>query len=380
MKKARFLFVLIGILMAFFFVMDASYELGLLLCFFFLLIGINGACCLFSGRDMTMQIHLPYSSEKGEEFKGSLMVSSYSLFPVWKGFVKIVCENTMTGEKEEFGCAFGVWPKGEAKSQFALTADYCGNYRFRVEEVRVFDMFGIFSVKRKVQTENTVLIFPKTEPINLTINAKDAYDMESFRYSDVVKGDDSSETFAIREYMAGDSMRKIHWKLTGKLDTIMVKESSFPIFNSMMLLLETGHEGGSLPKPEQMDAAMEVFLSVAEMYIRREMPFEIGFYDYEKELFYSERIETLEELWNLVPGMLKAERKKAANSAWYQYQASSGDRRFAHYIYVAADGSFGEVELFAESEAITILRCGEIPYQDGRHFTYTANNWKEELM
>lgn len=380
MKKARFLFILMWLVLSFVYIMDGSYDMGLILCFYLVMNLINAFLCLLSGRDMELKINLPYSSEKKKETCGFLEVVNKSFFPIWKGFAVIFYENTLTGENGQMSLPFALLPKGKTKTEFCFQADYCGECRFEVAKVTVFDMFGVFSGKRKYEANNTVFVFPKTEEIQLQISGKDAYDMESFRYSDVIKGDDSSETFAIREYMSGDSMRKIHWKLTGKLDTMMVKESSFPIFNSIMLILETGYEGEHRPNPNQMDAAVEVFLSVADMFIRQEMPFEIGFYDYEKEFFCTERIEAVEELWNMVPGILKARPKKVANSAYYQYQISCGDRRFAHYLYVAADGSFGEVELAAEQESIFILRCGETSIRDGNHLTFTTENWKEELL
>lgn len=39
-------------------------------------------------------------------------------------------------------------------------------------------------------------------------------------------GDDPGETYDIREYRSGDSIRQIHWKLSGKLDDIMIREKA----------------------------------------------------------------------------------------------------------------------------------------------------------
>ena len=51
--------------------------------------------------------------------------------------------------------------------------------------------------------------------------------MESFRYSGSRPGDDPGETFDIREYREGDSIRQIHWKLTGKMDRLIIREKVF---------------------------------------------------------------------------------------------------------------------------------------------------------
>lgn len=379
MKKAKFLFILIWLILAFVYIMDGSYEMGFVLVCYLFIHSINSVLCVLSGRDLVMCFQLPYSVEKEGIGRGILKIENQSLFPVAKGNAQIRYENRMTGESGRITLPFTVLPKGKTEARFDFVSEYCGECRFWIEKVQVFDMFGVFSGKRTQTGQGTCLIFPKTEEVAIQINERDAYDMESFRYSDVIKGDDPSETFAIREYMAGDSMRRIHWKLTGKLGQVMVKEPSFPVFNSMMLILETGYEK-EFPEPEKMNACVEVCLSIGEMLCRQETPFELGYYNYEKEFFYSQRVEHIEEIWTLVPGILKAGRKQAANSAYYQYQLNAGDRRFAHYMYVAADASFPDVELAAETEAITIIRCGEQPGRDGNRLTYSYDNWKEELL
>ena len=40
------------------------------------------------------------------------------------------------------------------------------------------------------------------------------------------KGNDPSEIFDIREYVPGDDIRSIHWKLSSKTDTLILKEAS----------------------------------------------------------------------------------------------------------------------------------------------------------
>ena len=50
----------------------------------------------------------------------------------------------------------------------------------------------------------------------LGILSREGFYMESFKYSKDRPGDDPGETYDIREYRSGDSIRQIHWKLSGK--------------------------------------------------------------------------------------------------------------------------------------------------------------------
>lgn len=61
------------------------------------------------------------------------------------------------------------------------------------------------------------------------------------------KGYDATEVFELREYQPGDSIRTIHWKLSEKFDTVLVREpsdtSSYDILCGLtqVLLLERSH-------------------------------------------------------------------------------------------------------------------------------------------
>ncbi len=366
MKKSRILCIALWVVLTFLYIMEGSYAMGLLLTFYVILCGASGILCLLSGKSIQVEVRMPYGMEKNTAAEAAIELRNASIFPVMKGEIAVAWENTLTGQKETILCPFGLMPKGVTTLSLSVETQYCGQLRGAATALNVSDVFGIFTRKRRVEASGNILIFPQQKENKPEISAKETYDMESFRYSQEHKGDDSSEIFDIREYVPGDSMRKIHWKLTGKLDTVMVKESSYPVFNSILLLLETGYEHEESPIPQKMDEAVELYCSIAGSFAEQNIPFEMGIFDYETESMCLHYIETTEEIWNMMPEVLSAGRRKAANSVYEQYLASSGNRHFAHYIYVAADSSFGNVEVAARTENITIIRCGDKQTSDKR--------------
>lgn len=50
----------------------------------------------------------------------------------------------------------------------------------------------------------------------------------------------SGEYFGIRPYVDGDSMKLIHWKLTGKTDEYMVKEVEVPMMRMPLIFSKQG--------------------------------------------------------------------------------------------------------------------------------------------
>lgn len=336
-KKHRFAYLLLLISACFLYVMNGRYELLFPIWLLLVLLICGKFLCVSGGRKLQIT---PEGNKEQNRTVQKIRIRNTSVIPVLQGELLLDWENALTGERGRYRLPFAAFPYGTTTETLVLPTMYCGAYRIRAEQLYIYDIFAVFRAKRNVKLETEFLIYPKTGALPLSLAERDVYDMESFRYSDEKSGDDANETFDIREYRAGDSIRKIHWKLTGKLDQVMIRESSYPVFHSILLLWETGYQEAALPLAKQLDAAMSVYLSIAEHLLEQKKTFEIGYFDYEKQLFRLERIEQSEELWNLVPELLKAGRAAAQQSAYEQYRLWYGAQRYAHYIYVTAKDSY----------------------------------------
>ena len=101
--------------------------------------------------------------------------------------------------------------------------------------------------------EARLTILPNLFPMDADMTARPAYadDGASDR-----RGEDRSEVYQLREYRPGDDIRQIHWKLSSKLDELILKEASQPESRSLLVFWDkrTG-------TPQQMDALAEVVSS-----------------------------------------------------------------------------------------------------------------------
>lgn len=60
--------------------------------------------------------------------------------------------------------------------------------------------------------------------MQLSFSDRSSVELDSDEYSMRHPGDDPSETFALREYVPGDRVRSIHWKLTEKTGEVIVRQ------------------------------------------------------------------------------------------------------------------------------------------------------------
>lgn len=86
--------------------------------------------------------------------------------------------------------------------------------------------------------ENSILIFPKPIFLHVLLTQRPKAIETGEIYDEQIRGEDVSETFDLREYQKGDSIRTVHWKLSGKTDDLLVREFSRPANYNTILLFE----------------------------------------------------------------------------------------------------------------------------------------------
>jgi uncharacterized protein (DUF58 family) len=227
---------------------------------------VSGAAVLVAARVITKKenlfvLLLPDICAKGEEISCKIICKQGAILFLFKISWALVCENLLTGEKEFF--RFEKISKKE--NEFVIQASHCGVLRIRGSEILTADPLGLFSRRiyfgaESSKTEAHIIIPPVGFAVAIP-PGQNAADHDSNEYSTTKAGTDVSEIFAIREYIPGDPIRGIHWKLTEKLDKVMVREFGLPIGNSVLLVLDTAP--GAEISPAGWDAAAELFYSAA---------------------------------------------------------------------------------------------------------------------
>lgn len=156
-----------------------------------------------------------------------------------KGILPVVpCEMTLQindvsrQEKEITTVEFWVCKKESNEQDFIVQFSRCGYYEVSLKQVLVSDFLGLTQGKGKVNSSQrtSVLVMPEPLSLYLTLNRKiDTSVGERDEFSMTKSGNDPSQVHDIRSYMDGDKMQAIHWKLSQKMDTLLVKELSLSL-------------------------------------------------------------------------------------------------------------------------------------------------------
>lgn len=130
----------------------------------------------------------------------------------------------------------------KAKRKIEITIPFIlsnvGEVAIEIEGVTIRDLFNIFERTINIHKGKRIIVYPKEFEAMIEHNMQSIslYGDEE-EYSSTTPGDDVSEIFQIREYIPGDRMQRVHWKMSMKQDSLLVKDYAAPLKNRLTLVL-----------------------------------------------------------------------------------------------------------------------------------------------
>ncbi|MBR3537476.1 MAG: DUF58 domain-containing protein [Eubacterium sp.] len=116
-----------------------------------------------------------------------------------------------------------------------------GLYRFSFDGFRIRDLIGVVSLAKKTSTTTEVVVYPQ-EGRGIRGNLSDMSRGMTESEETIKKGHDFSDVSDVREYIPGDKLMSIHWKLSAKRDILMVKDRVSMSDQQMVILAELSGE------------------------------------------------------------------------------------------------------------------------------------------
>lgn len=136
----------------------------------------------------------------------------------------------------------------------------CGEYEICFSHMYVYDLTRSVRIRINVNKRESILVLPRS--INLpTATPPSEGDSSKVSDGECIQGG-HTEPIDVREYIAGDSLRRIHWKLSSKSDELFVREFSDG-GNAVSFIfcdLEARHKNGNAPNTADLiscNAAVE---------------------------------------------------------------------------------------------------------------------------
>lgn len=330
-----------------------------------------------------VHIDIPGNCRKNQRIRGVLRIRKQGLLPLFKVEVELSVRNLMTGEVAVHHLITGLSGKSASELPFEIQSELCGCVQIAVTGIKAYDVTGIWKKGFITGAKAQMVVLPDTFAADIQLMPGLLSDNESIEYSGEKPGEDTSEIFGIREYMPGDNIKNIHWKLTGKCDELMVRLPSLPMENSILLMYETSDgadEAAADRMPQVYDALAEIFITLSQTLLHNNISHEIAWYDHSKSALVSFIIEQEEDLLGALGKILSSPHVPDEKSAYEHYVKEHGAIGKAHVVYITSIYS-GEFEAVSDEIRKTVIICSNTQTIAAENGQYQCNpdNYAQEL-
>lgn len=195
-----------------------------------------------------------------------------------------------------------VWmkPAGGNESRGILNSRYAGRVEARVEEFVVYDFFHIFCLRGCEKGSASVTVWPgfsEGEEQEELYSSVEGFPKEN---ESKRRGTDYNPDYEIREYVPGDELKTIHWKLSAKQSKLMVRERLATGREKINVVLPLGEERA------ENDELMEALYGLGRLLLQKEYPVQL-FWMGQAERLQTRFVAELGEFENTLGEILSAD-------------------------------------------------------------------------
>lgn len=306
---------------------------------------------VLSGKNL--RISMERTTQRSENPVVKVSISNPDIVPIASAEMEVQCTNLRTGETDSYMINERLLPKSTREVVLEIMPEHAGRYEISVASAVLTDPLGLSSRTVSCSDREYLTIIPELFDMQLTYGS-DAAMLESDRSADSRRGNDPGEVRAIREYVPGDPVRNIHWKLTEKIDKLLVKELGTPVTDQFLVILDTARE--ICREPEALEAVASVFASLTDTLRRDNMGLSIGWTDPETGRAVIRKISEETELTAAADEYLAV--PASMHSAFSRIERDIAERRYAHIVIVGSMIPEG-LDAIGNGCMVTVLMYGE---------------------
>lgn len=191
----------------------------------------------------------------------NLRVKNRSLCISYDLNTKLDVESPFYGDKN--GMIFSLPCRAHETYEHRIPVRYSMNgiYRYSIDSVTIRDMLGFVSLKKKMNSSAEVNVFPE-KTLRADFDMSDMNRGMTESEETMKKGHDFSDVTDVREYIPGDKLMSIHWKLSAKRDMLMVKDRVSMSDQQMVVMVDLAGTA------EQVDEVLTLAYAITQRLVQ----------------------------------------------------------------------------------------------------------------
>lgn len=278
MRKYRILYLMIMIFVLFCGLWGGGRLAPAVFLILIILPVFSGLRFYLSLGGLTFSFAGAHSSRFGRQPGLKLRLKCAFFSPAGNMKAEIICENLVFGTKEEISYLIEPGKAGEQEYDILLDTAVCGQRVIRLHEIVCYDLMGLFSGRKIIDEEFVCIVYPYEAKMYVSLQR----DMEREQPGDIYdgrrSGTDVSEVFGLREYREGDLLQSIHWKLSGKMRQLIVREFGRPVnYHTLVLFSPAFYSNNHEIDEEIINGVFDLGVSFSHALINQNIAHFVGY-------------------------------------------------------------------------------------------------------
>lgn len=283
-----------------------------------------------------------------------ITITNNSVIPVPSAEITLSYKLETGKGEEKMKICTPVFPMNSQTLSAGFSSKHYGMVKCRISSVRIYDFLRLSSFKISKRNCNRdpfeITVLPEALPLNNSVSAFNEQGIDSSEFSPDKPGNDPSEIFGIKEYSDGDKLSRIHWKLTAKTDSLMVKEYSLPLVECCTIVTDLYIQPGRAGREEIYDAELQLAYSLSAFLQNNDLRHSVAVYNEQAELL---RQQVVFDEQTVIEGMMllfDCGMCKEKNAAAFALTTSEDQQMAGHLVYICSE--------FSQAAADQLALCG----------------------
>ena len=187
--------------------------------------------------------------------------------------------------------------------------------------------FGLLQKWRTIHDKREITVYPSVKAVRTGVLEK----MEGTGETPRIREGEGDEFFSLREYIPGDDLRRIAWRVSARFDKLMIREQEPTTSRRVFVIFDTRCSPFTKEDEEQFEDAVDLAASLAVSFLNRQYFVAVATPDGFVEMGEGNghAISILELLARVVP----ADPSSGGTDWFTQYDALFGSA----YVYLSSD-------------------------------------------
>lgn len=313
-------------------------------------------------NQVTVQLEVPQQVVKNGVSFAQIHIHNKS--PVSLGHVvcKVEWIHSITKQRKQEKIVLDVGRRSEVTVPVELPNTYCGPIQLELKQIRIYDAFTIFFTEIRTSAKSALSVLPAG--FSTILHIQEQYAKPSWSASALSVPTDGSEIVDYKPYAVGDNVKNIHWKLSSKLDELVLKKTEEYSQEKILVFVSLQETQCSI---EQYDGILEALSAISQAILKQDKIFELCWAEKDDRCY---AIQSEEEFLVSLTDFINMEStNEHTEHKLLQYRPN-----YTNIIYITSDES-----VMTLGENVLLIQYGERTDSSQEIVMFTRENMQLQL-